>query len=204
MPYSLVKRVTIKERTLQMQKIRYLELLQLGKFFTKSMNGNQEKLFFVDLDGTFAKNDLFQELLARQFCQKPVITIIVFLKGGVLALKHFVFKNYIFSPRQVIVNKSVLELIQHKKDIGYKIYLATASPQVYADFIFKTWTVFDAGFGSNKKVNLKAKAKLDLIVTVASGNTFEYIGDSKADEIIFSKCQIYYKVIDNQVYERTS
>lgn len=168
------------------------------------MNLNPEKLFFVDLDGTFAKNDLFQELLIRRFSQKPIATTIIFLTGGILALKQYVFENHIFSLSQVIVNKQVVELIYLKKEAGFRIYLATASPQAYADYILKTWPIFDAAFGSDKRTNLKAKAKLDLIESISNGNSFEYIGDSKADEIIFSKCYKYYKITNYQINEITN
>lgn len=36
----------------------------------------EKKYIFVDLDGTFAKNDLFQELLVKRFCQKPIDTLL--------------------------------------------------------------------------------------------------------------------------------
>ena len=168
------------------------------------MNLNEEKRLFVDLDGTFAQNDLFQELLLKLLFLRPISTVWVFLNGGVLALKHLVFGSHKFSIDQVIINQSVLKLISQKKESGYIIYLVTASPQAYADYILKTLTVFDYAFGSDQKLNLKGQAKLDLILSLSCSASIEYVGDSKVDQIIFNECLTYYKVINNNVYEFTN
>lgn len=160
-----------------------------------------KKYFFVDLDGTFSKNDLFQELLVKRFCRKPIGTFRAYLRGGVLGLKHLVFHQHHFSINQVLVNSDVLKLIQKKKESGYYIFLVTASPQAYADYILKTWSIFDFARGSDHKINLKGQAKLDFIISISDGAQFEYIGDSKADQVIFSNCDRYYKLTNNQVYE---
>lgn len=165
---------------------------------------NNKKYLFVDLDGTFAKNDLFQELLIKCLLQKPYDTVNAYLRGGVLQLKHFVFRNHKFSTDQVMVNSKVLSLIKEKKKSGYQICLATASPQMYAEYIGKTWSIFDFALGSNEEVNLKGRAKLDMIVSFSKGAHFEYIGDSKADQIIFNKCPRFFKLTNNQVYEFTN
>lgn len=169
-----------------------------------AMNLKEEQRLFVDLDGTFAQNDLFQELLVKRLLQKPISTVWVFLNRGVLALKHLVFDRHKFSIDQVIVNQNVLKLIGQKKEAGYKIYLVTASPQAYADYILKTLTVFDYAIGSDQKLNLKGQAKLDLIKFLACSASIEYVGDSKVDQIIFNECLTYYKVINNNVYEFTN
>jgi hypothetical protein len=148
------------------------------------MNLKEEQRLFVDLDGNFAQNNLFQELLLKRLFQKPLSTVWVFLNGGgVLALKHLVFDSHKFSIDQVIVNQGVLKLISQKKS-GYKIYLVTASPQAYAYCILKTLTVFDYAFGSDQKLNLKTQAKLDLFKFLSCSASIEYVGDSKVDQII--------------------
>ena len=161
----------------------------------------EKQYFFVDLDGTFAKNDLFQELLVKYFCRNPIGTFRAYLRGGVLGLKYLVFHQHDFSINQILVNSDVLKLIQKKKESGYSIFLATASPQAYADYVLKTWSVFDFARGSDQKINLKGQAKLDFILSISEGAHVEYIGDSKADQIIFKKCVRYYKLTNNQVYE---
>ena len=165
------------------------------------MTNQEKKYFFVDLDGTFAQNDLFQELVVKHFVQKPFDIVNAYLKGGVLSLKHLVFDKHQFSIDQIIVNREVLKLIQQKREHGYEIFLTTASPQVYACYVLKTWSIFDLAKGSSQIINLKGQAKLDFILSIAEGTAFEYVGDSKADQIIFSKCVRYYKIINNQVYE---
>ena len=165
------------------------------------MTTREKKYIFVDLDGTFAKNDLFQELLTKRFCRKPIDTFKGYLRGGVLGLKHLVFHGHNFSINQILVNSDVLKLIQKKKESGYSIFLATASPQSYADYVLETWSIFDFARGSDDKVNLKGQAKLDFILSISEGTQVEYIGDSKADQIIFKNCVRYYKLTNNQVYE---
>jgi hypothetical protein len=168
------------------------------------MTVQEEKYFFVDLDGTFAKNDLFQELLIKHLLRKPLHTVNTYIRGGVLQLKHLVFDNHTFSVNQVIVNREVLKLIHDKIESGYKIFLATASPQEYADYVLKTWPIFDFAQGSNQKINLKGQEKLNLMISFSEGAHFEYIGDSKADRIIFNMCPRYYKLTNNQIYECTN
>jgi hypothetical protein len=165
------------------------------------MTKQEIKYFFVDLDGTFAKNDLFQELLFKRFVKKPLETIYILITEGALGLKHIIFDNHTFSVDQIIVNRNVLRLIKRKKESGYHIFLATASPQVYADYILKTWSVFDLAQGSDQKVNLKGKSKLDLITSISKGAHFEYIGDSRDDQVIFNKCARYYKLTNRIIYE---
>ena len=92
-------------------------------------------------------------------------------------------------------------MIQKKKESGYYIFLATASPQAYADYVLKTWSIFDFARGSDENTNLKGQAKLDFILSISQGKHVEYIGDSKADQVIFRKCVRYYKLTNNQVYE---
>lgn len=165
------------------------------------MSTREKKYMFVDLDGTFAKNDLFQELLFKRLCRRPVSTLKGYLRGGILGLKHLVFHGNNFSTDQILVNDDVLKLIQKKKAIGYSIFLATASPQAYADYVLNTWSVFDFARGSDQKINLKGQAKLDFILSISKGAHVEYIGDSKADQIIFRECVCYYKLTNNQIYE---
>lgn len=165
------------------------------------MTTREKKYIFVDLDGTFAKNDLFQELLVKYFCRKPIDTFRRYLKGGVLGLKHLVFNEHQFSINQILVNSDVLKLIQKKKESGYYIFLATASPQAYADYVLKTWNIFDFARGSDQNMNLKGQAKLDFILSISVGTQFEYIGDSKADQVIFKKCVRYYKLTNNRINE---
>ncbi len=161
-------------------------------------------IFVVDLDGTFSKNDLFVELLINKFFNKPKLVIKCYLKYGVLGLKQLVFNNYRFSYDQVLINNNVLEIIEQKKALGYTIVLATASPQEYANFIAERWEVFDKAFGSNNKCNLKGQEKLNLIFSISNGQNFEYIGDSKIDNIIYKHCVKYYKVINYEIYEFTN
>lgn len=158
-------------------------------------------IFVVDLDGTFVKNDLFKELLILRFISNPCLVLYNFITNGVLGLKYISFKNYVFSLDQVIINYNVLDLIKKKRALGYTIVLATASPQPYADFIAKNWPIFDKAFGSNNKCNLKGQRKLNLIISISEGQKFEYIGDSKIDNVIFKNCSNYYKIINHEVYE---
>jgi phosphoserine phosphatase len=164
------------------------------------MHGDS-KYLFVDLDGTFALNDLFQERIVKLFFQVPLRVIEVFVRRGLVGVKHLAFENYEFNKIQILVNRQVLKLIEQKKSAGYIVCLATASPQVYADYILKIWSVFDYAYGSDCCVNLKSHAKLDLIMRLSEQVDFEYVGDSLADEVIFKKCSRYYKIIDKKVYE---
>ena len=161
-------------------------------------------IFVVDLDGTFAKNDLFMELLISKFFTNPKLYISSYLTYGLVGLKRFVFYNHEFSDHQILINNNVLEVIKLKKALGYTIVLATASPQVYADFIAEKWGIFDKAFGSNNRCNLKGQEKLNLIFSISDGQNFEYIGDSKIDNIIFKHCVKYYKVINYEVHEFTN
>ena len=164
----------------------------------------ESRIFVVDLDGTFIKNDLFIELLIMNLVKSFREVVSIFFSRGIVGLKQFVFVNHEFSENQVLINHNVLEIVREKKALGYCIILATASPQVYADFVANTWNIFDKAYGSTDLINLKGSDKLKLILSISGGKTFEYIGDSRVDNIIFKHCSTFYKVIQKEVYEFTN
>jgi 4-hydroxybenzoate polyprenyltransferase len=81
----------------------------------------------------------------------------------------------------------VIEYISKAKDSGRDIYLLTAANQQIADSISKHNKIFVSVIGSDSELNIKGKNKLTAIQNIIGANDFDYIGDSRADVVIWQK-----------------
>jgi 4-hydroxybenzoate polyprenyltransferase len=147
----------------------------------------KNKVVYVDLDGTFIRNDLFVEAVGTLLLSKPwmLFQVLVWSLRGIAHLKYKMSQLKDFNPKNLNLNTDMLEkLITYKKE-GHEIVLATGSASRWAKAVTNEFPVFDRFMSSDERLNLVGEAKLSQILL--ESNQFIYFGNSRADKKILSK-----------------
>lgn len=148
-----------------------------------------EPVLIVDMDGTYLKNDFTLEAFAQQLLSRPCTTLWRWVSSSSLVQ----FKTYLLESvtpdGQVldgVMNRQVVEWLKANRDRFASVHLVSATPDGFVQRVFDELDsdfIFDSITGS-KEVNLKGVNKLEYIKD-RFGSDFWYMGDSKADEVIF-------------------
>lgn len=147
-----------------------------------------------DFDGTFVKNDFFEERFFKFFLEQPWTIVRYGLQsGGWLRLKHRLLDNY--SPEydlEFILNHELIGWIKENRTDYKETLLVSGSPDSFIKRIIGPMAVFDRIHGSLTD-NLTGQGKLRFIQD--SGYLpFSYIGDSAADLPIFNASSKAYQI----------
>ena len=138
----------------------------------------------VDLDGTLIYNDVTliaygDYIYGDQFKMLKVLSWLA--KGGRAYMKHRFAEEVDISPGELTYNTALLEYIKEQKNVGVKVFLATACNKKYADTVAEYIGVFDGVFASDEYVNLRAHSKANKLVEEFGEYGFSYAGNSKDD-----------------------
>ena len=149
---------------------------------------NQRPLF-VDLDGTLVSTDTLWESCLLFIKRYPlhVLRLIIWSFYGKAYFKEQVAKIVIPNAETLPYQDEVVRYVSNVKDSGRDVYLITAANRRVADCISKHLKIFTSAIGSDSKLNLKGKMKLNAIQNTIGTKFFDYIGDSKADIVIWSE-----------------
>lgn len=142
-----------------------------------------KKFVFVDLDHTLVATDLAWEAVISLLKKSPLSLLKVFswrLKG-LAFLKHKLAERVPLQPESLPFQPDVLDWIQRQKKEGGSIYLATGSPQSWAEQVAKHLGIFEGSIGSNQHTNLNGLEKLKAIRSICGKAPFTYLGDSAVD-----------------------
>ncbi len=152
---------------------------------------------FVDLDGTLVSTDTLWESCLLFIKKHPIqiSKLIIWLFHGKAYFKEKLALKVLPNAELLPYNAEVIEYISKAKASKRNIYLITAANQRIADSISKFHNIFDATIGSVSKLNLKGKNKLDAIRSIIGDKQFDYIGNSKADILIWKEA--YVAIISN-------
>ena len=150
--------------------------------FLRKMNDN--KILFVDLDGTLIKEDLSD--LAFYHCLKksPIklfVYLIVFLFRGKSYLKEKISENYIVPIDKLKFNKAALNYVRDVKNHHRVVYLISGSHQSLVNQIDKYLNIFFESFGTKINFNMVGKNKVKFINEELKILEFDYLGNSKQD-----------------------
>ena len=156
-----------------------------------------DKIFCVDLDGTFIKTDMLIESFAYHFFRNPLIVFLCLfwlIKGGKVLLKHNLSIKYNFDAKDIPVNDEVLNLIKEKKSNGYKTYLVSASiKNIVEKFYVAYQNIFDGYYSSEiGNVNLSSRNKASLLNKIFGKKNYEYIGNSSDDIEVWNNSSVSY------------
>ena len=145
--------------------------------------GERNSILFVDLDGSLIATDTLFESIIIFLKNNPfqIIYLLLWYLKGKVYLKNQLSQRAMPNVATLPYNKEVLDYIRKEKLSGQQIILATASHKKTAIGVADFLGIFDGVIATDKYYNLKGKRKLDVIQDFACGQSFDYIGDSKAD-----------------------
>ena len=147
-----------------------------------------KRYLFVDLDGTLINTDLIFETFFSLFKKNilaPIFCFSKFLIGGIPSLKKFLFENSVISVANLPYNQDVLEYINSwKEKYQGEVILISASDHRLVQKVADYLEIFDAAYGTID-INLKSDNKLKKILEISGTHTFDYMGNSRDDLVIF-------------------
>ncbi len=153
---------------------------------------DENKILFVDLDGTLIKEDLSNLALInclKKYPFKLLFYLFVFLIKGKPYLKKKISNNFDVPFDRLTFNKSAMGYIREVKNRHRVVYLISGSHQILVDQVDKHLKIFFESFGSRKDFNMVGVNKVKFIREQLKIDTFEYLGNSKKDLPIWKHCK---------------
>lgn len=163
---------------------------------------NDNRILFVDLDGTLIKEDLTDLAFIEYLKSKPLkllIFLIIFLFKGKSYLKEKISENYIVPIDKLNFNKASLDYIKEVKNRHRVVYLISGSHQLLVNQINNHLKIFFEAFGTKSNFNMIGKNKIKFINEQLKILEFDYLGNSNQDLPIwnYTKKIIYTNASDN-------
>ena len=163
----------------------------------------ENRILFVDLDGTLIKEDL-SNLAFINFLKKHPLRLMFYLLGCLIKgrpyLKEKISKNYIIPIIELTFNKSAIEYIRDVKNRHRVVYLISGSHQVLVDQIDKHLKLFFESFGTRDNFNMVGRNKVKFINEKLKIIEFDYFGNSKKDLPIWNYTKrIIYTNVSNDL-----
>ena len=162
----------------------------------------ENKILFVDLDGTLIKEDLsdmafFHSLKNYPF--KTLFYLFIFLFKGKSYLKEKISKNFVIPLTDLTFNKAALDYIREVKNRHRVVYLISGSHQKLVDQMDKFFNIFFESFGTKDDFNMVGNNKVKFIKENLNIHDFDYLGNSKKDLPIWEYTQniIYTNASNN-------
>ena len=162
----------------------------------------ENKILFVDLDGTLIKEDLsdmafFHSLKNYPF--KTLFYLFIFLFKGKSYLKEKISKNFVIPLADLTFNKAALDYIREVKNRHRVLYLISGSHQKLVDQMDKFFNIFFESFGTKDNFNMVGENKVKFIKENLNIHDFDYLGNSKKDLPIWEYTQniIYTNASNN-------
>ena len=157
---------------------------------------DDNKILFVDLDGTLIKEDLSNLAFSHSLKNYPLKTLfylLVFLFKGKPYLKDKISKNFEIPFEKLTFNKAAFDFIREVKNRHRVVYLISGSHQVLVDQMGKYLNIFFESFGTRNKFNMVGNNKVQFIKNNLKIHDFDYLGNSHKDLPIwkYTKRAIY-------------
>jgi 4-hydroxybenzoate polyprenyltransferase len=140
----------------------------------------------VDFDGTLSLSDTVFESFTQILFRHPsaALAALAALRHGRAALKRFIAGQASLDYSLIPQRSDLIALLQREKARGRPIHLVTAADQSVADDFAALFPLFDSAQGSDGRINLKGRRKLEHLRARFAGG-FIYAGDAGADVAIF-------------------
>jgi len=142
------------------------------------------KILFVDLDGTLIKEDLsdlafFHSLKNYPF--KTLFYLFIFLFKGKPYLKEIISKNFTVPFAYLTFNKAALDFVKEEKNKHTVVYLISGSHQILVNQMDKFLNLFYESFGTRDSFNMVGSNKVKFIKENLKIYDFDYLGNSHKD-----------------------
>lgn len=149
----------------------------------------------VDLDGTLVATDTLWESVLVLLKNNPLFIFMlpIWLWSGRAYLKAKLAQQVSLNVQLLPYRENVLDFLRHEQGIrGRKLILATAAHESIAEAIAKHLGIFEEIIASDAQTNMKGTRKRDELLQ--RFQSFDYMGDSKADLPIFKAARQAYLV----------
>ena len=153
---------------------------------------NDNKILFVDLDGTLIKEDLSNLAFIYHLKKNPfklIFHLFIFLIRGKPYLKENISKNFQVPINKLSFNKSDLEYIKDVKNRHRVVYLISGSHQILVNQIDQHLKLFFESFGTQDNFNMVGINKVTFIKNKLNIHDFQYFGNSIKDIPIWNFCK---------------
>ena len=163
---------------------------------------DDNKILFVDLDGTLIKEDLTNLAFKSFLKRKPLklfLYLAIFLFRGKAYLKEKISINFIVPLEELNFNKASINYIRDVKNRHRVVYLISGSHQLLVNQISNHLNIFFESFGTKDNYNMVGKNKVRFINKKLNILEFDYLGNSHQDLPIwkYTKKIIYTNVSNN-------
>ena len=157
---------------------------------------DDNKILFVDLDGTLIKEDLSNLAFSHSLKNYPFKTLfylLVFLFKGKPYLKYKISRNFDIPFENLTYNKAAFDFIREVKNRHRVVYLISGSHQILVDQMGKYLNIFFESFGTMDNLNMVGSNKVQFIKEDLKIHDFDYLGNSHKDLPIwqYTKRAIY-------------
>ena len=142
------------------------------------------RILFVDLDGTLIKEDLSNLAFIDFLKKKPLkllLILIIFIIRGKPYLKEKISKNFKVPINNLQFNIGALNYIRDVKNRHRVVYLISGSHQILVDQISQHLKIFFDSFGTQNNFNMVGNNKIKFINEKLNIFEFDYFGNSKKD-----------------------
>jgi len=145
---------------------------------------DDNKILFVDLDGTLIKEDLsnlaFSHSLKNNLL-KTLMYLLVYLFKGKPYLKDKISRNFEIPFEKLTYNKAAFDFIREVKNRHRTVYLISGSHQILVDQMDKYLNIFFESFGTKDNFNMVGNNKVRFINENLKIHDFDYLGNSYKD-----------------------
>ena len=153
---------------------------------------DENRILFVDLDGTLIKEDLSNLAFLHCLKKKPLrlfFYLVIFLIKGKSYLKEKISKDFTVPISKLTFNRSALNYIRDVKNRHRVVYLISGSHQILVDQIDQDLKIFFESFGTTSNFNMVGHNKVKFINEKLNIIEFDYLGNSKKDLPIWEHCK---------------
>ena len=150
----------------------------------------------VDLDGTLTHADVSIEGLVRVLRggMAAIVRAVLWMLAGRAAVKTMVARAAPVDPARLPWNQHVRALIDQARADGRPVILASASHQRDVARVARHLGGFDAVLATSARRNLKGTAKRAALLAMLGDTPFDYVGDSRADRVVWRAARHGYTV----------
>ena len=153
---------------------------------------DDNKILFVDLDGTLIKEDLSNLAFIDYFKKKPLNSIyhlVIFLFKGKPYLKEIISRDFKIPFGSLTFNKGALAYVRDIKIRHRVVYLISGSHQILVNQIDNHLKIFFESFGTQDNFNMVGNNKVKFINKKLNIQDFDYFGNSRKDLPIWKYCK---------------
>ena len=146
----------------------------------------------VDLDDTLARTDFFFESLLIFIKKNPINffrALAWLLQKDRAYLKARIAQSVDIDVTTIPFNKPLISWLETKKQLGHQLILATATHRKYADAVANQLGLFDRVLATEDDLNLKGTNKEKKLIELFGLKGFIYVGDSKADLLVWRSAE---------------